>query len=213
MQVIKVGNAALPIFKVKYNDGTVVEFDTEEELRAVLDVRDLPEFKDMVSRVKVAFQYLKDRMEGNCSNCYDCSGVVETCRVARIFNPTFAAAKLCAPFVDELCAAIPSLRDQADALKAELHAYRQAATQAPPIDAGDVHEFTEAVLLFWRTNKKKLSAWAGAAKVVFSLSPNSAASERVFALLKNMFGATQDSALADYIEAALMLRYNKRQVG
>ena len=119
MQVIKVGNAALPIFKVKYNDGTVVEFDTEEELRAVLDVRDLPEFKDMVSRVKVAFQYLKDRMEGNCSNCYDCSGVVETCRVARIFNPTFAAAKLCAPFVDELCAAIPSLRDQADALKAE----------------------------------------------------------------------------------------------
>ena len=38
-------------------------------------------------------------------------------------------------------------------------------------------------------------------------------SERVFSLLKNMFGADQKACLADYIQAALMLAYNKRKVG
>ena len=35
----------------------------------------------------------------------------------------------------------------------------------------------------------------------------------VFALLKNLFGEQQLSALADYIQAALMLNYNSRVVG
>ena len=37
--------------------------------------------------------------------------------------------------------------------------------------------------------------------------------ERVFALLKNMFGDQQMSTLADYIQAALMLSYNGRKFG
>ena len=37
--------------------------------------------------------------------------------------------------------------------------------------------------------------------------------ERVFSLLKLMFGDLQMTTLADYIQAALMLKYNKRQVG
>ena len=41
---------------------------------------------------------------------------------------------------------------------------------------------------------------------------SSAAAERVFSMLK-MFGDTQMSALADMIQVALMLRYNKRTVG
>ena len=56
-------------------------------------------------------------------------------------------------------------------------------------------------------------AWALAARVAFAISPNSAACERVFALLKNMFGEQQMSVLKDYIQAALMLRSNKRIVG
>ena len=55
--------------------------------------------------------------------------------------------------------------------------------------------------------------WARAANIVFSLSPNSAACERVFSLLQYMFGDTQDGALADYIQTALMLKYNNRAVG
>ena len=42
---------------------------------------------------------------------------------------------------------------------------------------------------------------------------NSASCERVFALLRNLFGESQMSSLADYIQAALMLNYNKREVG
>ena len=37
--------------------------------------------------------------------------------------------------------------------------------------------------------------------------------ERVFSLLKNMFGTEPKACLADYIQAALMLAYNKRAVG
>ena len=56
-------------------------------------------------------------------------------------------------------------------------------------------------------------AWALAARVAFALSPSSAACERVFALVKTMFGEQQMSTLSDMIQAALMLRSNKRRVG
>ena len=45
------------------------------------------------------------------------------------------------------------------------------------------------------------------------MSPNSACCERVFALLKNMFGEQQMAALKDYIQAALLQHYNGRTVG
>ena len=44
-------------------------------------------------------------------------------------------------------------------------------------------------------------------------TPNSAACERVFSLLKFMFGDQQWAALGDYIQAALMLKYNERAIG
>ena len=37
--------------------------------------------------------------------------------------------------------------------------------------------------------------------------------ERVFAVLRNLFGELQMNSLADYIQASLMLNYNKREVG
>ena len=67
--------------------------------------------------------------------------------------------------------------------------------------------------LRWNKNSDDaISAWSEAARIVFAFSPNSASCERVFALLKDMFGEQQMSALADYIQAALMLAYNKRAV-
>ena len=56
-------------------------------------------------------------------------------------------------------------------------------------------------------------AWALAARVAFALSPNSASCERVFALLKNMYGEATMASLADRIQASLMLAYNDRRVG
>ena len=40
--------------------------------------------------------------------------------------------------------------------------------------------------------------------------PNSASCERVFSLLKQMFGNDQKGGLADYMQAVLMRRFNKR---
>ena len=51
------------------------------------------------------------------------------------------------------------------------------------------------------------------AKIVFTITPNSASSERVFSLLEAMFGKDQDMSLADLVQGSLMLRYNKRTVG
>ena len=58
-----------------------------------------------------------------------------------------------------------------------------------------------------------MPAWRKVAKIVFTITPNSASSERVFSLLEAMFGKDQDLALADLIQGSLMLRYNKRSVG
>ena len=51
--------------------------------------------------------------------------------------------------------------------------------------------------------------------VILEGTPNSAAAERVFSLLNSMtmFGDSQMSALADMIQAALMLKYNQCKVG
>ena len=52
-----------------------------------------------------------------------------------------------------------------------------------------------------------------AARIIFSLVASAAASERIFALVKTMFGEEQLSSLADLVQAALMLRKNERAVG
>ena len=80
-------------------------------------------------------------------------------------------------------------------------------------DKTSIADYTEAVLRWWRDNGSSFKAWALAARIVFALAPNSASCERVFALLKNLFGEQQMSALADYVQASLMLNYAGRQVG
>jgi len=61
------------------------------------------------------------------------------------------------------------------------------------------------LIKFWRQQGLQFKAWRNA-RIVFSMPPTLAASEHVFALLKDMFETDQLRALADYIETALMLR-------
>ena len=81
------------------------------------------------------------------------------------------------------------------------------------VDHSDIKDFTAKTLKFWADHGGKFPEWSIAARIVFSFTPNSASCERVFSLLKLMFGDTQTSTLADYIQAALMLHYNNRKVG
>ena len=48
------------------------------------------------------------------------------------------------------------------------------------------------------------------AKKVILLQPSSAAAERVFSLLNSSFSEQQQNSLEDYVEASVMLQYNKR---
>ena len=73
--------------------------------------------------------------------------------------------------------------------------------------------FHRGGLGWWANNGTKFPTWAEAAQIVFSFTPNSAAAERVFSLLKLFFGDDRDSSLSDMIQATLMLKYNKRATG
>jgi hypothetical protein len=176
-------------------------------------VLNFPEWQTTVNAVKDAFNYLDNRITDNCQLPYHCSGPYEVCRVSQLFDPSFVVANLTPAFVDELCHAVPALKDVAAALKAEVEAYRIAARAAPAMDHGDVKAFTQGVLEFWRKNGTKMPEWCKAARIIFAIPPTSAASERVFSLLEAMFGKGTEQVLSDLIQAALMLRYNKRRVG
>ena len=82
-----------------------------------------------------------------------------------------------------------------------------------PWGKNDMDSFTSGILNFFKTHASTIPAWARAAQIVFTFLPNSAMSERVFALVKSMFGDEQLSTLSDCIQASLMLRDNGRTVG
>ena len=142
--------------------------------------------------------------------------MLELCRTVRAFDPVFAATNVDVAFVDGMVAAIKPLHalGMLSDLKQQLPLYLAAAAAARAFDKTSVNDYTEAILGWWRAaNCSAFPAWALAARVVFAISPNSASCERVFALLRNLFGELQVNSLADYIQASLMLNYNKRQVG
>ena len=102
--------------------------------------------------------------------------------------------------VDSL-ASFPCLSSMIPALKEELPLYIAAVEDIDP---------SYDPLLFWKRHESHLPNWSKAARIVLLVQPSSAASERIFSLLRNSFGERQHSALQDYIEASLMLQYNNR---
>lgn len=101
-------------------------------------------------------------------------------------------------------------------LKTELtHFLSAAKTFKLSTERLEMSDFTKQVLKFWAHNSdsKVFPTWVRAARIVFSLSPNSASCERVFSLLAQFYGDTREGALADQIEASLMLNYNQRRLG
>ena len=139
----------------------------------------------------------------------------ELCRVVQAFDPNFAAAHVDIAFLDAMVAAITPLATlgMLSDLKRELPLYLTACATAPAFNKSSINDYTDAILAWWRTNGGSFPKWALAARIVFALSPNSASCERVFSMVKQMFGDQQLSALADYIRAALMLKFNERNVG
>jgi len=91
--------------------------------------------------------------------------------------------------------ALPFLSGCLDGLKSELPAYIAASEDVDPdYDPMD----------FWRSCKEASPSFAAALSKVLLVQPSSAASERVFSLLKESFSDQQYRSLQDYIEASLM---------
>tara|TARA_B110001450_G_C17657600_1_gene495928 strand:- start:199 stop:2715 length:2517 start_codon:yes stop_codon:yes gene_type:complete len=201
-------------YRVRFPSDGAEEDLEEEELRPLIFVRDMPERKRMADALAKGFEYLEARITGTCDAIYDCSAMYNLCRLVQIFDPVFAAAHASPQMVDDLVNIKPlgALADISK-MKAQLPVYLTRAAGFTA-DTSDVAAFSENVLAWWRRNSDDgISAWAHAAQIVFAISPNSASCERVFALLKNMFGDQQMNSLADYIQAALMLSYNDRKFG
>jgi hypothetical protein len=203
------------VYRVHYPADDEREELEDEEIRSLVRVRELAEHTRIVRDCLVpAFDYLDRRFaDAHAAEQYSCAQQMRMFRALRVFNPSYAASiQLTSADVDALGVVLPIAHlCSLDALKAELPSFT-AAVAGVLIPETDIAAFTEQVLAWWHSHAAQLPAWSHAARIAFALSPNSASCERVFSLLESMFGDTQMSALADYIQAALMLRYNGRRM-
>ncbi|KAK3280462.1 hypothetical protein CYMTET_11697 [Cymbomonas tetramitiformis] len=202
-------------YLIEYEDGDTETMDLQE-LRPHLSVHGSALRKFAIDGVVGAFKYLEDRLNGKCDSSYDCTHTYAVFKSAQLFDPSFVAensGSIDASFVQQLACIVPLARANDGSLvsdlEGELPDYLSAAAGFT-CDHTDVVAFTEAVLGWWRNHGNTIPKWSAAARIVFALSPNSCPCERVFSLLESMFGSGQETALADYLQAALMLRYNKR---
>lgn len=201
---------------VKYEDDSSIQQE-EREIRQWIDVRGMDEWRRLTAAAQGGITYLRNRLTGNLppnQRNFDCSHMYEVLRVVQAFDPSWAAQYLDNNIVNSL-AIVKPLRNMIAGLLRELPAYL-SAVQGVVIDHSEGkedHSFTTQVLHWWAVNGSKFPTWADAAHIIFAFTPNSAAAERVFSLLKFMFGDQQMEALADIIQTALMLRYNDRIVG
>jgi len=151
---------------------------------------------------------------GRCQAPYSCVAEFELFRLVQLFDPAFARQGATTASVRALAAIKPlGLEDELlQQMCTELPAYLVAAADVH-VNRTDVPDFTDTVLAFWRDHAEQLPGWALAARIVFAISCNSASCERVFSLMKRMFGTEQLSALSDYVGGSLMLSFNKRELG
>ncbi len=105
-----------------------------------------------------------------------------------------------ANLVDAL-ADVKPLANLIGALHREFPAYHVAVKGATidHTETKDNHAFTDGVLHWWRVNGNKFPVWAQAAQIILAFTCNSAGAERVFSMIKAMFGDQQSDFMADYI--------------
>lgn len=92
-----------------------------------------------------------------------------------------------------------------DLLRRELPAYQQAATDNPV-------ETTDDWSRFWQQNSTKFPHWSELANIVALMPSSSAASERVFGMLRHIFNEQATNLSDRHLEAQLKGAYNNREV-
>lgn len=154
-------------FTVNYPyDDTQDDFE-EEEIRPLLYTMEMEERKKIIQAIAPAFEYLESRVSGTCDQQFSCSEMYEVCRLARAFDPMYAASHLCPDGVAEL-SKIKSLAHHVPVadLQRELPTYMSLAKEVS-FSRDDVNTYSSNILAFWRnTPAREMSAWRTAAKVV-----------------------------------------------
>ena len=108
------------------------------------------------------------------------------CELAQAFDPSYAATRVDAAFMDRLSAIKPlGELNLVPGLRAEISKYLTLAKDST-FNTNDVEAFSNEVLAWWNKNSLELPAWSAAARITFALSPNSASCERVFSLMNDL---------------------------
>ena len=207
------------VFKVAYDDDDDEEELGEGEIMGLLDVYGDGLHQRVIDAILPAFDYLENRLTGQCQAQFDCTHSYAICRVLRLFDPSYVAeheATIDSASVRELALVVPLAMERGGELLTDLERdlpLLLAAAHGFTADHGSVDNFTESVLGWYKNHSSEIVAWAGASLIVFLFTPSSAAAERVFSLLKALFGSDQDVALADYIQGSMMVRYNGTKRG
>lgn len=125
-------------------------------------------------------------------------------KAARIFDPVHAQSITINPQRIDALRAFPFFDhdDIIQDLQAELPMFVAA------VDEVDVE--SDAEKLRWWSHQAATPCWQKAVRKMMLVQPSSAAAERVFSLLNSCFDGDQATSLEDYVEAAVMLRYNTR---
>ena len=93
------------------------------------------------------------------------------------------------------------------------HVINGLITELPNYVAA-AHNFTMACeedkVNWWRQHSDRSPHWSFAVMKVILVQPSSAAAERIFSIINSSFNDSQDHAPVDYIQACVMLQYNKR---
>jgi hypothetical protein len=169
--------------------------------------------KAVINSLRAGFDYLENRLTGNCARPYDCTHELAVFKAARVFDPSWASSHaLDAAGVNALTVLRCLPPELIEGMSGELDKYLSAAADFE-VDRSDVDSFTKNVLKFWSVHHSEIRAWAAAARIVFALTPNSASCERVFSQLACMFTPAQKAMLGDGLQASLMLSCNTREVG
>jgi hypothetical protein len=207
------------VYNVVYDADDDEEELDEGEIMGLLDVYGDGLHKRVIDALLPAFDYLENRLTGNCQAQFNCEHSLAICRVLRLFDPSYAAeheATIDAASARELALVIPLAMERGGELLMELERDLPlfiAAAHGFTANHGSVDEFTESVLGWYKNHSGEIGAWAEASLIAFSFTPSSASAERVFSLLKTLFGSSQDMALADYVQGSMMVRYNGSKRG
>lgn len=168
-------------YRVRYSvDDQEQEFE-EHELRPLIKVSHLPQWRAILQKLIASFDYLESRITGTCeTSSYSCAQMYNVCKLSRIFNPMFAAMHLTPETAEAFVEEVKPIKEHINLqlLLKQLHTYLARAAEVNEVDQSDVQSFTNQVLNFWKaTPKDSMSEWRKAARIVFSMSPNSASCE------------------------------------